>query len=230
MMKKKLIITTLMATLPLLSAYAQKRNNIKFGGIAFDNMFSSNSNAIKSFTNKFGFSLGYQRNIGSCITIGLLGNFYLPFTGSSTFYGAGQGYNSSNDPNLKLIEGEFTQSGYIVGYETKYYFEPFDDDGATGGYIGMNAQFGSFSQQLSNVKYLNSYNYTTSKVSFPDQTLTTNRIGIKIGVTNSNYLTNDYYFSVMYNFSNNISNQQFLSPTTVRAVSIGFGWTIGIPY
>lgn len=178
--------------------------------------------------NKFGYAAGYERNIGSHISLGVFGNIYFPST--STIYASGIGYSPANYPNLEFNGGDFKHSGFLLGYESKFYFEPFDQDGPNSTYVGISVQTGTFNQHFANVKYQNKVTYDDESKSFSDQSFKVNRIGIKYGRTVTGALSSDFYFSLMYNMPSNINTQQFIAPTVFRAVSFGIGWSIGVPF
>lgn len=217
-----------MAALSVLNLYAQKRNNVKICA-TYDNLYGSDIYSVKSYSNKFGYAIAYDRYVGSNITIGVFGNLY--FSSKNTIEGFSDEYSPANYSNSQFMLCDFTQSSYLVGYESKYYFESFDDDGPNSAYLGISIQTGTFNQQLANVKYRNTTNnYTDESKTFNDQSFTVNRIGLKYGRAFSSIVSGDFYVSLMYNIPGNTANQQFASPTFVRSLSIGIGYAIGVPF
>lgn len=229
-MKNKAQYIFILVWLSAIYSYAQPRNIIKFSPITFDNAVSTldyGSLDLLAFSNKYGFAVKYERLVGNRIAIGIWANKY--YSSSNEVYSSGGSYSPKDYEDLEINQCTYEHGGYMLGYESMYYFEDFDSDGPNSGYIGLSLQQGTFTQGMPEAEYTDQ-NYRSVKKSFNNQSVDVNRIGIKLGRTYTSSVSFDMYFSLSYNFTTGPINQNFIAPTQIRPVSFGLGMLMGIPF
>ncbi len=209
---------------------AQPRNIIKLTPIVFDNMVSAldyGALDLYSIRNKFGLAIKYERLVGRRISIGLWVQKY--YNTQNEIYTTSDGYSPKDFRNLEISQCTYKHSGMLLGYESIYYFEDFDNEGPNSGYIGLSAQYGSFTQGMPSAHYLGPNSKTELK-SFNDQSVNVNRLGVKLGHSYTSIVSFDMYCTLSYNFTTGPINQNFVAPTQIRPISFGFGFLLGVPF
>ena len=229
-MRNKIGLILIVLLFNSVNGLTQPRNIIKFTPIVFDNMVSTldyGSLDLLAFSNKYSFAIKYERSVGKRIAIGLWANMY--YGSTNDLYTTGGSYSPKDYPNLKIGQCTYEHGGYLLGYESMYYFDDFDSDGPNSGYLGLSLQHGTFTQGMPKARYTDQ-NYDYVNKSFNEQTLDVNRIGLKLGRTYTSSVSFDIYFSLSYNFTTGPINQNFIAPTQIRPISFGLGMLLGIPF
>lgn len=121
------------------------------------------------------------------------------------------------------------QSGFLIGYESKFYFEDFDEDGANSTYLGSCFQYGRITQKLTELSYERNIGGGYLTPTFEDQTISMSRFGLKLGFARSGALSSDFYVGLFINAPNGV-NKHWNSITEVRNLSLGLGWIVGVPF
>lgn len=229
-MKLKVYIIILVGWVFVSNAYAQKRNALKISPLTFDNMMATQNYGsldLMAFSYKFGGAIKYERFVGNQISIGLWAGKYYGTT--STYYSAPGSYSPKDFPGYEINDGEYSLSGILFGYESILFFEPSTKDGLNSSYFGVYYQRGNFTQGME-ATYNNISTYDQEKITFNQQNLSVNRVGIKVGKSVTGSGAADYYFSLGYNFTTGSTTTNFTAPTRVRPISLGFGVLLGLPF
>jgi hypothetical protein len=227
---KRLIILLVLTAISF-SGFSQKRNNIKLGGFGYDNWTSlENFSEVGFGAARFTYIFGYERLIGEKLAVSLTYNkiLYLDDTPIFEYYTQ---YSPATISGYRFRDGSYSAQGYFIGYESKYHFEEFDEDGANSFYLGFNYQHGRITEELNNVRYesTSSSSYTSKEVTFNPNNFSINRLGLKLGVTYTGMFTSDFSFAVFLNSQPEI-NKQWLSPASVNGVSYNLSWVLGVPF
>lgn len=229
-MSIKKIIFIFIGVVISLQVDAQPRNMIKLTPFVFDNMVSALDYDVLdlySIRNKFGFAIKYERLLGRRVAVGLWVHKY--FSTKNEIYTTAGSYTPKDFNNLKISQCTYEHSGYLLGYESMYYFRDVDNEGPNAGYIGLSFQNGHFTQGMPSAHYIDQ-NSNRELKSFNNQSVNINRIGLKLGRTYTSTVSLDMYFSLSYNFTTGPINQNFIAPTQIRPVSFGLGMLLGIPF
>lgn len=206
----------------VISAQAQKRNLVKLADISLDFMMGPASDHDR-FRNLVGYSAGYERLLGSRVSVGF--NF-------TKYFGAGEKQTTwepvkGTPSGYKFENGLFKETGFAIGYESRYYFGDFDEEGVNSGYLGFSYQCAIFTQSLKEAWFTQQWAPTVQK-DFEDQRYTINKLGVKFGYAGANAMLSDFHIGINYNLPVGL-NAQWESDTRVNPLSISFGWTIGLP-
>ena len=207
-MKKNLIF--ILFSITALVTFGQKRNNIKLFGFGYDTWTSAENylglyytDEFVNSSSRFSYILGYERLIGSRLSVSgtynyIFGSDQYEFNEESSFH---SDYTPEKIPNQLFYRGFYTTSGYTLGYETKYFFNEFDEDGANSLFIGFNYQHTKFKEELSDVQYeepIGSYNYTSPK-DYSAREYSINRLGVKLGATYTGALSSEFSIGMYLN-------------------------------
>lgn len=252
---KKLSILLITLSFFLHVANAQKRNNIKVTGIGFDNIVKTSSEFNDDYDNEiqaqlllgnlFNWGFGYERLLGKRLVLGVnIWNFFsskstqLEFN-TQTKYNSVSGsfvpkinYEPINVPGYYFYSAVFSQSGFQFGFESKYYFQTHDEEGANGVYIGSSYQLAKIDYNFQEVTYKDT---TTSSSKFKTDininpaTTYINKLGIKLGVSVSKIVSTDFFLGLNYALPANFDNG-FHAPISARGISFTMGWQIGVPF
>lgn len=234
------------------SSYAQKRNNL-YVGINFDNLVNSMDvgDDFFAFENKFVFSFGYERLIGNHIALSLTTGKYISGGADNVnrYSGTGGLYNTYLPEKSSTINYNgiaYSTSEYVVNdasftlnnknyfkYESKYFFNEFDADGKTGGYMAANYSKSTFLASIGTVGYSRGFNAPWSypdniDVTYKDEEITINRVGVKFGLAYADGTGSDISAGFDINIPNR--NETWNLPVTFRTVSFNVNWIWFIPF
>lgn len=247
-MKKQLLLIS--CTLITGFSYAQKRNNL-FVGLSFDNLVNAMDVGTDFYSaeNKFVFSFGYERLIGNHIAISLTAGKhlsgepdevdkysgtgvtnvnYMPQKGNTLSYGGNLYSTSEFEVDNATF---FLKNTSYFKYESKYFFNEFDTDGKTGGYIAANYSRSNFLASIGQVEYGNknwsSFPETIYKT-YEDEKITINRVGFKLGLAYADGTGSD--ISAGFDINIPSRNETWNLPLTLRTVSFNLNWIWFIPF
>jgi len=238
----KKILVFILFSITALVTFGQKRNNIKLFGFGYDTWTSAenyfgiyNTDEFINSSSRFSYTLGYERLIGSRISVSGTYNYifgsdqdeFNDETSSLT------DYTPKEIPNQLFYRGFYTTSGYTLGYETKYFFNEFDEDGANGLFIGFNYQHTKFKEELSDVQYeilpAFSRNYTTPQ-DYSAREYSINRFGVKFGATYTGALSSEFAIGMYLNMPAGIDESAWRTPVSVNPLSFNLTWVLGVPF
>lgn len=227
MMKKVLLL--LILGLISVSVFSQKRDIIKIGGFGYNN-WNSKENFIGAEYGaaRLNYTFGYERLIGERLSISLTYSKILSLS-ETPIYDDYSGYTPASMQNYRFREGTYSANGYFIGYESKYHFDEFDEDGANSFYLGFNYQLGRITEELKDVRYEGTSSFNTKAVTFDPYTFSMHRLGVKLGLTYTGMFTSDFSIGVFLN-SQPEANKQWLTPAPVNGVSFNASWVVGIPF
>ena len=252
-MKKYLIFIGLLVG--IFSATAQKRNNIKLIGIGFDNVVKTSTEFDDDYDvdiqgellvgHLFNWGFGYERLLGNRVVLGVnIWNFFSS-TSNELYFNTQRNYdfvsgNYTTQINYQPLEvpgyyfnrAVFSQSGFQFGFESKYYFRSHNEEGANGIYIGSSYQLAKIDYNFQNVSYKDTtYNTNIERtdITFDPATTYVNKLGIKLGVSGSQYVSTDFFLGINYALPANFDNG-FHAPISARSISFTMGWQIGVPF
>jgi hypothetical protein len=230
---KKLITLVVMLLVMIQLTNAQKRNIIKPAGLLLDvssfditSFLEDEDNEIAALN--IGYAAGYERLLGSRLSVGL--QFTKYFKINSSVNGYTSGYSGPQSiPGYTFNSGNYARTGFNVEYESRYYFREFDEDGVRSAYLGFAYQFASFTESFSNATYYSNGAAASIEKSYADQTFSASRLGIKFGYAGSNAVSSNFFAGIYFNIPGQ-QNKQWNSVKTMQPVSIYAGWTFGIPF
>lgn len=210
----------LILILPLsLTAQRRKKNVFKPICIATDYVARS----VQEGPFQFSYSFEYERQFSRRTSV----NFaFLNFPVKTDHLNY---ENAPQEPGYSYSYGEYEESLWGLGYESRYYFNDFETDGTSSGYVGFCYQYLSGKQNLVNAVYKEQNNSTLKTISFPTEHFSIHRPGIRLGHVWQGALYSDLYFAVIGNFMS-YSTANKIKPVEVFPVSIQVGWNIGIPF
>lgn len=217
-----------------LSCVAQKRNNIQFAGFGYDQWSESNYNLSSSelinSVGRFSYIVGYERLIGNRIAVG--GTLNYIFGKSFVTLDRYDNYNPKEIPGYVFDNGIYSIKGYGIGYESKYYFDDFDEDGANSFYLGFNYYYSSIIENFENVSYdkPNGTYLDTIWPEFESNNYGINRLGVKLGYTSSENLSSQLSLGVFYNMPTSAKDKMWASPVVVNSLSFNLTWVVGVPF
>lgn len=238
-MKKNLIF--ILFSITALVTFGQKRNNIKLFGFGYDTWTSAENylglyytDEFVNSSSRFSYILGYERLIGSRLSVSgtynyIFGSDQYEFNEESSFH---TDYSPEKIPNQLFYRGFYTTSGYTLGYETKYFFNEFDEDGANSLFIGFNYQHTKFKEELSDVQYeepIGSYNYTSPK-DYSAREYSINRFGVKLGATYTGALSSEFAIGMYLNMPAGFDDSAWRTPVSVNPLSFNLTWVMGVPF
>ena len=238
-MKKNLIF--ILFSITALVTFGQKRNNIKLFGFGYDTWTSAENylglyytDEFVNSSSRFSYILGYERLIGSRLSVSgtynyIFGSDQYEFNEESSFH---SDYTPEKIPNQLFYRGFYTTSGYTLGYETKYFFNEFDEDGANSLFIGFNYQHTKFKEELSDVQYedpIGSYNYTSPK-DYSAREYSINRLGVKLGATYTGALSSEFAIGMYLNMPAGFDDSAWRTPVSVNPLSFNLTWVMGVPF
>lgn len=238
-MKKNLIF--ILFSITALVTFGQKRNNIKLFGFGYDTWTSAENylglyytDEFVNSSSRFSYILGYERLIGSRLSVSgtynyIFGSDQYEFNEESSFH---SDYTPEKIPNQLFYRGFYTTSGYTLGYETKYFFNEFDEDGANSLFIGFNYQHTKFKEELSDVQYeepIGSYNYTSPK-DYSAREYSINRFGVKLGATYTGALSSEFAIGMYLNMPAGFDDSAWRTPVSVNPLSFNLTWVMGVPF
>jgi len=238
-MKKNLIF--ILFSITALVTFGQKRNNIKLFGFGYDTWTSAENylglyytDEFVNSSSRFSYILGYERLIGSRLSVSgtynyIFGSDQYEFNEESSFH---SDYTPEKIPNQLFYRGFYTTSGYTLGYETKYFFNEFDEDGANSLFIGFNYQHTKFKEELSDVQYeepIGSYNYTSPK-DYSAREYSINRFGVKLGATYTGALSSEFAIGMYLNMPAGFDDSAWRTPVSVNPLSFNLTWVLGVPF
>lgn len=218
-MIKKIILT--LCCLASLSTMAQRRNNFQILGFGYDTWSSIDYEIADIGSVLIGrgtYSLGYERLIGKRIAVGVTYNHIFSsikknISANNTNYTPKQ-FNSKS-----FINGEHTLKGHTLGYESKYFFDDFDVDGANGFYVGFNYQYTSISESFDKLLYSSSSN-NVSNTKLDPQSFGVNRFGIKFGYAATVVATVQIGLGAFYNSVTGGKDKLWKSPVDINNLSL----------
>lgn len=223
MIKKTLFVLFIVINI---SAFAQKRNNVQIAGLAID-VFSIPNREINPFFNTFRYVVAYQRLVGNRLLLGVNYSHVFGYNEESISYDYG-GYSPVKIPNKTFYSAKYNTRGFGLGYESRYYFSDFDENGANSSYIGFNYQHTRITESLTDARFDNKNNNTLTTEKFDDNVNSINRLGITYGLSGSLLLNSEFSVGIYYNIVN--KNQEWKSPINFLDYSINLTWLIGIPF
>lgn len=231
---KKLIALVVLLIMMVQLTNAQKRNIIKPVGLMLDfapvDLVSLLEVEELSVLNA-GYTAGYERLLGSRLSVGLQFTKYFKISSSVNGYGYSGGYSGPQSiPGYTFSSGSYARTGYNIEYESRYYFREFDEDGVRSAYLGFVYQFASFTESFSDATYYSS-NYTGPSLnrSYPDQTFSANRFGLRFGYAGSNAISSNFFAGINFNIPGQ-QNKEWNSVKNMQPLTIYGGWTFGIPF
>lgn len=213
------LILALALVLPFsLSAQRQKKNVIKPACIAHDYLAEYRNRAFS-----YSYSFEYERQFSPRVAFNVSYHKFLVKNEGMEYDGAP--HVSGKD----YIGGSYSEDFMGFGYESRYYFNDFELDGTSSGYVGFIYQLVRGTQTLSNARYQDQVSGNSSVVDFPEEHFTIHRPGIRMGHVWQGALYSDLYFGIFYNTASySLSNS--LKPKEVSPVSLMVGWNIGVPF
>ncbi|MES2689000.1 MAG: hypothetical protein V4658_01270 [Bacteroidota bacterium] len=205
--------------LPLsLFAQRQKKNVIKPVCIASDYLAETGNTPFE-----FSYSFEYERQFSPRMAFNVSYHKFLLKNQDNGYYRA-PGISGKD-----FISGNYSEEFTGFGYESRYYFNDFDSDGTSSGYMGFVYQLVRATQTLTDARYEDNITGTNSIVDFPEEHFTIHRPGIRIGHVWQGALYSDLYVGIFYNIRSDYSTNT-LTPFEVKPVSLMLGWNIGIPF
>ncbi len=120
---------------------------------------------------------------------------------------------------------DYSLKGFTIGYDSKYYFQDFDEDGANGFYIGFNYQLSNITENATM-----KYDYNSMETKLQPSTYNINRLGVKVGFTTSDVITQQFGIGMFYNMPSSNQNSTWISPIEVNSLSFNISWVLGIPF
>jgi hypothetical protein len=239
-MKRNLLF--ILFSITALVTFGQKRNNIKLIGFGYDTWTSAENYLGIGYTDefvnsssRFSYTLGYERLIGSRLSVSgtynyIFGSDQDEFNEESSFQ---TDYTPEKIPNQLFYRGFYTTSGYTLGYETKYFFNEFDEDGANSMFIGFNYQYTKFKEELSDVQYeilpAFSRNYTTPQ-DYSARDYSINRFGVKLGATYTGVLSSEFAIGMYLNMPAGFDDAAWRTPVPINPLSFNLTWVMGVPF
>jgi hypothetical protein len=236
-MISKIGVLMLLFSVNINSLYAQNRNIIRPFGFNDDFMRYRSSTLGGGTGSELGrnplFNLAYQfayeRLIGTRLSVGI------NFTRHASFK-----ENMSKSPYSPIVSnvksnagfsqiGDYKETGFGLGYESRYYFGSFTQQGPASKYIAFSYQYCVFSQYLTNYGYRNNNMQKYSSITYDNQEFSVHRYGIKIGSSFARKVAGDFYIGVYYNASKGI-NEQWKTGTEIIPVSVNAGMAFGLPF
>ncbi len=230
MIKKTLFVLFILINI---SVFAQKRNNLQLIGFGFD-QWSEYYIPLESLSpevGRYSYIVGYQRLIGSKLSLGLTFNYLFglkdePVSGYYEYSYAPKYING-----YEFDKGNYTLNAYSIGYESKYYFEEFDEDGANAFYLGFNYQYTNINETINEVTYRKISNASdTQTPTFEEMNYGINKLGLKVGKTATGTFTSDFAIGMYLNMPTANKDLTWKSPTIVNSLSFNITWLIGIPF
>jgi hypothetical protein len=222
-------IITIIGICISLSVSAQKRNIIHFGGLFYDYLIAAESEDDElMFANKTGFTAGYDRLVGNRISVGLRYSYYFGGGDEGTHISLNNSGISGVPAGTSIGSAVFQEKGGGFNYESKYFFDDFDSDGANSGYIGMVITRLNFTETIKDIDAQDN-NYNAVHINDRENDYGITRIGIKYGGITSGALSSEFYIAGYMNFAKDKGNL-FPSPTRVADYSFAIGWLIGVPF
>ncbi len=207
-----------------ISVFGQKRNNVQIAGLAID-VFSIPNREINPFFNNFRYVVAYQRLVGNRLLLGVNYSHVYGHKEEPVSYDYGA-YSPVKIPNKTFYSAKYNTRGFGLGYESRYYFSDFDEDGANSSYIGFNYQHTRITEFLTDALYYQNSSPSTEK--FDDNVNSINRFGITYGISGTLLLNSEFSVGVYYNIVN--KNQEWKSPINFLDYSFNLTWLIGIPF
>jgi hypothetical protein len=241
----KKILVFILFSITALVTFGQKRNNIKLFGFGYDTWTSAENylglyytDEFVNSSSRFSYILGYERLIGSRLSVSGTYNYIF----GSDQYEFNEESSSLTDytpqviPNQLFYRGFYTTSGYTLGYETKYFFNEFDEDGANSLFIGFNYQHTKFKEELSDVQY--EYivkpnpisNDFTSPQDYSARDYSINRLGVKFGATYTGALSSEFAVGMYLNMPAGLDESAWRTPVSVNPLSFNLTWVLGVPF
>lgn len=224
-----------------LSCVAQMRNKVQILGLRYDNWsigdnFTGLGEGLK-ISGRYSLSTGYERLVGDRLSVGLTYDFIIPSDFTFT------GYNSNYSPlknNASFQSLDYSFKGYTLGYESRYYFQEFELDGAEGLYIGFNYQYTSVTENIENG--IADGGGTLPK--FQTSNFGVNRFGVKLGMQGTgiggNHNAIDVYLiekgkidlslGLFYNMPTGAKDKMWISPIDINNISINVSCVVGLPF
>lgn len=235
------------------AASAQKRNNLKLIGFGFDYMVKTSSIFDNDYDvdvktqlalgHLFTWGFGYERVLGNHVVLGV--NYWKYFETISNDINFNSRTQQINGRSQSVINYQpiqvnnhvfrnavFSQSGFQVGFESKFFFKSHTTDGANGFYLASSYQLAQLNYSFSNAQYQDTTNsslYTTKTVDIPDATTFVSKLGLKMGVSASTYVSSDFFIAFNYVLPSDLNNK-FVAPITTRNLGIAVGLQVGIPF
>jgi hypothetical protein len=243
----KKILVFILFSITALVTFGQKRNNIKLFGFGYDT-WTSDENYLGLYytdefvnsSSRFSYILGYERLIGSRLSVSgtynyIFGSDQYEFNEESSFQTEYTPEKIPN-PNQLFYRGFYTTSGYTLGYETKYFFNEFDEDGANSLFIGFNYQYTKFKEELSDVQY--EYvikpnplsNDFTSPQDYAARDYSINRFGVKLGATYTGVLSSEFAIGMYLNMPAGFDDAAWRTPVPINPLSFNLTWVLGVPF
>jgi hypothetical protein len=238
-MKRNLLF--ILFSITALVTFGQKRNNIKLLGFGYDTWTSAenylglyHTDEFINSSSRFSYTLGYERLIGSRLSVSGTYNYIFgsdrdEFNEESSFQ---TDYTPQEIPNQLFYRGFYTTSGYTLGYETKYFFNEFDEDGANSLFIGFNYQHTKFKEELNDVQYekpIGSFNYTSPQ-DYAARDYSINRLGVKFGATYTGTLSSEFAVGMYLNMPAGFDESAWRTPVSVNRLSFNLTWVLGVPF
>ncbi len=209
------------------SSFAQKRNNLQLVGFGYDQWsnddYTKDVGEFLESVGRFTYIAGYERLIGDRLALGLTYHFIIPSV-DNTFYDF-QSYRPLRNLPSTYSNTYYSFSGFNIGYDSKYYFQEFDEDGANGFYIGCNYQYSTITESG-----IVNYDYNTSQTMLPRNTYNIHRLGIKTGFTISDDISQQFGIGLFYNMPSSNKDLTWVSPVGVNNISFNISWVVGIPF
>lgn len=201
-----------------LFAQRQKKNVIKPACIVHDYLAELGNDAFL-----LSYSFEYERQFSSRMAVNVsYHRFLLP--------NAGKEYNNAPDiSGKKYLSGNYSEDFVGFGYESRYYFNDFESDGTSSGYLGWVYQYVRGTQSFTNARYEDNISGNSAFVEFPEEHFAIHRPGIRLGHVWQGALYSDLYCGAFYNIRS-YSSGNSLIPFEVNPLSLVVGWNIGIPF
>jgi hypothetical protein len=102
-------------------------------------------------------------------------------------------------------------------------------------FIGFNYQNTKFKEELSDVQYeilpassFNS-NYTKPK-NYSPRDYSINRLGVKLGVTSTGYLSSELAVGMYLNMPTGFNDVAWQTPVEINPLSFNLTWVFGVPF
>ena len=239
-MKRNLLF--ILFSITALVTFGQKRNNIKLTGFGYDTWTNADNylgigytDELVNSSSRFSYIIGYERLIGSRLSVSgtynyIFGSDQDEFNDESSFQ---TDYTPEKIPDQLFYRGFYTTSGYTLGYETKYFFNEFDEDGANSMFIGFNYQHTKFKEELSDVQYeilpAFSRNYTTPQ-DYSARDYSINRFGVKLGATYTGLLSSEFAIGMYLNMPAGFDDSAWRTPVSINPLSFNLTWVMGVPF
>jgi hypothetical protein len=206
---KKIVLVISLITLSIVTK-AQLGVQLRLAGLGFDNLIKPVHTNLPSFQNKLKYTAELEKLIGSHLGIGVAYDKYIRD-------GDTEDYLYKED-QVKHRINLFKEKGYSVGYLTRFYFkEAINDVPDDGLYVEFSYKLAKFRQQF----------YTDDV--WKESTYNVHRYGIKLGVTFTDRVTQEFYFAVSIN-KVGAENYLYQSPTAIRTFNVGIGYNWGFGF